>query len=265
MHFLKTFIPIIIAIFLIIFDYKFSYLNNLRQGVATLISPVYMVVSLPGKLYTWINEQGISKDQLLSDNQNLNSELLKLRANLQRIDALTLENKKLKTLLDSSYTLQQTNFTVARVEHISRSRLKKQIIINKGSNDRIKIGQAVLGSQGIIGQITEVTPMNASVLMASDPTQHIPVKNARNGIQGVSQGIAENQYRMHVQFIEPGLDVKINDIFLSSALGDKFPDGYPLGKVVHVETHKNKSFLQVVLEPTQQVQNLEFVIILDDK
>jgi len=191
MNFLKTFIPIIIAIFLILFDYKFSYLNQLRQSVATVISPIYMVVSLPGKLYTWIDEQGTSKDQLLNNNQNLNSELLKLQARLQQTDALILENKKLKALLESSYTLDQNIFTTARIEQVSRSRLKKQITINKGSNDHLKVGQIALGANGIIGQITQVTPTNASILMASDPTQHIPVKNARNGIQGVSQGVAD--------------------------------------------------------------------------
>ena len=84
MHFLKIFTPIVIAIFLIIFDYKYAYLNNLRHSVATLISPVYIVVSLPEKLYNWINEQGTSKDQLLRDNQNLANELLKLKVKLQQ-------------------------------------------------------------------------------------------------------------------------------------------------------------------------------------
>ena len=263
MHFLKTFIPIIVAIFLILFDYKFSHLNNLRQGVATLISPVYMLVSLPSKLYTWVNEQGTSKDQLLSDNQNLNSELLKLKVELQQVEGLTLENKKLNTLLNSSYTLQQASFSVARIEQVTRSRLKKQITLNKGSNHNLSIGQVALGAQGVIGQITELTPTNASVLMVSDPTQHIPVKNSRNGIQGVTQGLAENKYQMRINFMEPGLDIKIDDIFLSSSLGGKFPNGYPVGKVIHVEQHKNESFLHVILEPIQKTHDLEFVIILD--
>ncbi|CAC9548324.1 hypothetical protein [uncultured Gammaproteobacteria bacterium] len=265
MNFFKIFIPVIVAIFLILFDYKFSYLNQLRQNVATLISPIYMGVSLPGKLYIWINEQGTSKDQLLNDKRNLNSELLELHARLQQTDALILENKKLNALLESSYTLQQRTFTTARIEQVSRSRLKKQITINKGSNEHLKIGQVALGANGVVGQIIEVTPTNASILMVSDPTQHIPVKNSRNGIQGISQGVAENQFLTLVKFIESDLDIQIDDIFLTSALGGKFPDGYPLGKVTHVEHHVDESFLRIVLEPIQKTQNLEFVIILDQQ
>jgi rod shape-determining protein MreC len=263
MHFLKTFIPIIIAIFLILFDYKLSYLDALRQNVATLISPVYVLVSLPNKLYNWINEQGTSKNQLFNDNQDLNVKLLRLNVKLQQVDNLILENKRLNGLLNSSYTLQHQNFNVARIEKISRSRLKKQITLSKGSNNNLSIGQVVLGAKGIIGQITEVTPTHSSVLMVSDPTQHIPVKNARNGIRGISQGLAENQYYMQINFIEPNLDIKIGDIFLSSSLGDKFPNDYPVGKVINIEQQKNESFLHIILEPIQKTNNLEYVIILD--
>ncbi len=265
MNFLKAFIPITIAIFLILFDYKFAYLDSLRQGVSTLISPIYMVVNLPKKLYIWVDEQGTSKDQLLSDNQNLNNELSKLNARLQQTDALVLENKKLNALLNSSYTLKQSEFTIARIESITQSRLKKQIMIDKGSNSSLQVGQVVLGSKGIIGQITQTTPTTSSILMASDPTQHVPVKNSRNGIKGISQGMAENQYRLFVKFIEPGADIKIGDIFLSSALGGKFPDGYPLGRVTHVEYHKNEDFQHIELEPMQKTHDLEFVIVLDNQ
>jgi len=264
MHFLKIFTPIVIAIFLIIFDYKYAYLNNLRHSVATLISPVYIVVSLPEKLYNWINEQGTSKDQLLRDNQNLANELLKLKVKLQQTDALTLENKKLNTLLESSYTLQQAKFTTARIENVTRSRLKKQIVINKGSNDNLKIGQVALGAKGVLGQITQITPTNASILITSDPTQYIPIKNVRNGIQGVSQGVAENKHQLFVKFIESESDVMVDDMFVSSALGSKFPNGYPVGRVTHVEQRKNEPFMYIVLEPMQQIYDAEFVVILDD-
>jgi len=263
MQFLKIFTPITIAIFLIIFDYKFSYLNNLRQGISTIISPVYMVASLPEKLYIWINEQGLSKEKLLNDKQALTNELLKLQVKLQRTDALILENKKLNALLESSYALEQASFIIARIESVSRSRLKKQIVINKGSNNNLKIGQVVLGANGVLGQITQTTPTSASVLIVSDPTQYIPIKSVRNGIQGISQGLAENKHQLVVQFIEPESDIKINDIFVSNALGSKFPNGYPVGRVIQAEQRKNEPFMHVILEPMQKIYDLEFVIILD--
>ncbi len=261
MQFLKLFTPVFIAIFLILSDYKFSYLDSVKQAIATLISPIYLVVNLPSQVYIWINEQGTTKQTLLNQNKQINSELIRLKASLQTHNALLLENQKLTKLLGASYTISNQKFTLARVGTVSQSRLKKQIAINKGSDDGLKVGQIVLGAKGIIGQITQVTPLYATVLMITDPTQYIPIKNQRNGIRGVSKGVASHQNKLVVNFIESELDVKLDDVFLSSAVGSKFPAGYPVGEVTHVEKHANNPFLHIELVPIQTTEQLEFVLI----
>lgn len=261
MQFLKLFTPVFIAIFLILSDYKFSYLDSLKQSIAKLISPIYLVVNLPSQLYVWINEQGTEKQALLDQNKQLRHELSLLKVDLQNHNALLLENQKLSQLLDSSYRLNKSEFTSARVNSISQSRLKKQIIINKGLDDGLKVGQIALGVDGVLGQLTQTTPLYSTIAMITDPTQYIPVKNARNGIRGISKGVAVQQNKLVVQFIESGLDITLGDIFLSSAVGSKFPDGYPVGQVTHVETHKDDPFLHIELTPIQTTEQLEFVLI----
>ena len=261
MQFLKLFTPVFIAIFLILSDYKFSYLDSVKQAIAKLVSPIYLVVNLPSQLYIWINEQGTTKQALLNQNKQLNSELTQLKASLQTHNALLLENQKLTKLLGASYTIGNQKFTLARVGSISQSRLKKQIAINKGSGDGLKVGQIVLGAKGVIGQITQVTPLYSTVLMITDPTQYIPIKNQRNGTRGVSKGVASHQNKLVVNFIESEFDVKLDDVFLSSAVGSKFPAGYPVGTVTHIEKHANDPFLHIELAPIQTTEQLEFVLI----
>jgi rod shape-determining protein MreC len=261
MQLLKLFFSILIAIFLIVSDYKFSYLNSLKQSIAEFISPVYLLVNLPSQFYILINEQGTSKQLLLNQNKRLNVELLRLKVSLQNHSALLLENQKLAKLLKSRYRLDKELFTLARIGSISQSRLKKQIVVNKGSGDGIKIGQIALGADGVLGQVTQVTPFYATILLATDPTQHIPIKNKRNGVRGISKGMASHQDKLIVRFIKSGLDVKIGDVFLTSAIDSKFPAGYPVGRVTHIENRANNPFLTIELAPTQIIQQLEFVLI----
>jgi len=261
MQFLKLFTPVFIAIFLILSDYKFSYLDSVKQSIAKLISPIYLVVNLPSQLYIWVDEQGTSKQALLNQNKQLSGEVVRLKASLQTRNALLLENQKLKQLLGASYQISDQKFTLSRVSSVSQSRLKKQIIINKGSNDELEIGQVVLGPKGVIGQITQTTPLYATVLMITDPTQYVPIKSQRNGVRGISKGIASNQGNLVVNFIEPDFDVVVGDVFLTSAIGSKFPAGYPVGKVTHVEQHTDDPFLHIELAPIQTAEQLEFVLI----
>ncbi|CAC9436024.1 Rod shape-determining protein MreC [uncultured Gammaproteobacteria bacterium] len=259
--FLKLFTPIMIAIFMIFSDYKFSYLDSLKQSIAILISPVYLVVNLPSQLYIWISDQGTTKQLLLSQNKQFKAELARLKVSLQDHSALLLENQKLTQLLKSRYQLDKEEFILARISSIAQSRLKKQIVVNKGSNDGIKIGQVALGADGILGQIIQVMPFYATILLITDPTQHIPVKNQRNGIRGVGKGVTSHRGKLMVRFIESGLDVALGDVFLSSAIGSKFPAGYPVGHVSHIEKQANDSFLTIELTPTQTIEQLEFVLI----
>ncbi len=198
---------------------------------------------------------------MLNQNKQLNGELTRLKANLQTHNALLLENQKLKQLLGASYQISSQKFILGRVSSVSQSRLKKQIIINKGSNDNLAVGQVVLGSEGVIGQITQTTPLYSTVLMITDPTQYVPIKNQRNGIRGISKGVASNQGRLVVNFIESDFDVTLGDVFLTSAIGSKFPAGYPVGKVTHVEQHTDDPFLHIELTPIQKTEQLEFVLI----
>lgn len=257
----RLLIPIFLSIFLILSDYRFSYLDNIKQHIATAVSPIYLVVNLPAQLYYWISEQGSEKELLIQKNKDLDLQLLELKAKFQNYNELQLENKKLKELLGSSYTLKDSQFILSRVTKVSQSRLKKQLVINKGSDNGIEVGQVVLGAQGIIGQVTQTTPVYATVLMASDPTQHIPVKNARNGIRGISKGSASKTPTMKVQFIESESDVEVGDLFVSSAIGSKFPKGYPLGVVTQKQVLPNEPFLNIELEPLQTTKKLEFVLV----
>lgn len=261
MQFIKFFIPVLIAIFLIFSDYKFSYLNSFKYSVATLISPVYLLIDLPSKLYFWINEQGVNKRTLLNQNKRLKARLTRLKVDLQNHDALLLENQKLAKLLNSHYRLDKDKFILARVISINQSRLRKQIVIDKGDNSGVKVGQIALGSDGVLGQISHVTPWHATLLLITDPTQHIPVKNQRNGLRGISKGVASQKNKLTVRFIEPGLDVKTGDIFLSSGIGSKFPVGYPVGRVTKITKQINNSFLYIELTPIQATNKIEFVLI----
>ena len=261
MRIIRLLFPVLIALFLIISDHKFSYLEKIRSTINYALSPIQVLTNLPFQFYTWVNEQGSSRDLLMKSNQHLTDENAKLKVRLQQLEALKLENKKLKKLLESKYTTQENRFILASINMVSKSRLKKQISVNRGHDDGVKVGQAVLGAQGVIGQVILTTPGSANISLVTDPTQHVPVKSARSAIRGIAKGVALNQELLNILFVERDADVKAGDLFLTSGVGGKFPNGYPLGTVVKVGQQDYEPFLQIQVQPLQSTQDLEFVII----
>jgi len=265
MRLLKLFIPIFLSIVLIVLDVRFSYLDSFKRFTLTLLSPIYLVVDLPSQVIDWVNDKGTENELLLSENNYLEGQLIELKAKLQTYNNLTLENQKLSNLLESSYLIPDHNLKLARIKSISQSRLSKKIIINKGLNDGVSLSDLIIGSDGVVGQVTEVTPMYSRVRLLSDPTQHMPVKNFRNGIRGITKGLASNEKGMILKYIPLESDIKLGDIFMTSGIGNSYPSGYSVGRVKSIDETINAPFMTIYLEPIQNINRLELVLIVKEK
>jgi len=265
MRLLKLFVPIFLSIILIVLDARFSYLDNFKRFTLTLLSPIYLVVDLPSQVIDWVNDKGTENELLVSENDFLEGQLIELKAKLQTYNNLALENQKLSNLLESSYLIPDHNVKLARIKSISQSRLLKKIIINKGFNDGVTLSDLIIGSDGVVGKVTEVTPMYSTVRLLSDPTQYIPVKNSRNGIRGITKGLASNERGMILKYIPLESDIKLGDIFMTSSIGNSYPSGYSVGRVKSIDKTQDPSFMTVYLEPTQNINRLELVLIVKEK
>ena len=264
MRLLRLLVPILFSIILIVLDTRFSYLDNFKRFTLTLLSPIYFVVDLPNHVIDWVNDKGTDNAELISENEYLEGKLTELKARLQTYNNLILENQKLSQLLDSTYIIPEHQITLGHVKSISQSRLNKKIIIDKGMNDGVTLSQLVIGSEGVVGQVSQVTPLYSTVQLITDPTQHMPVKNSRNGIRGISRGIASKEEGLIIEYIPLGSDVKLGDIFVTSGVGNSYPIGYLVGRVIAVDEASNESFLTISLEPLQNMNKLELILVVSN-
>ena len=265
MRLLKLFVPIFLSIILIVLDARFSYLDSFKRFTLTLLSPIYLVVDLPSQVIDWVNDKGSENELLVSENDYLEGQLIELKAKLQTYNNLTLENQKLSNLLESSYFIPDHDVILARIKSISQSRLSRKIVINKGFNDGVTLSDLIIGSDGVVGQVTEVTPMYSTVRLLSDPTQYMPVKNSRNGIRGITKGLASNERGMTLKYIPLDSDIKLGDIFVTSGIGNSYPTGYSVGRVSSIDEEQEPSFMTIFLEPMQNMNSLELVLIVKEK
>ena len=265
MRLLKILVPALFSIILIVLDARFSYLDNFKRHTLTVLSPIYFVVDLPNHLIDWINDKGTDNAKLVGENQYLEGKLTELRVRLQTYNNLILENQKLSQLLDSTYSIPEYQITLGHVKSISQSRLRKQIIINKGFNDGVTLSQLIIGSEGVVGQVTQVTPLYSTVQLITDPTQHMPVKNSRNGIRGITKGIASNEEGLIIEYVPLNSDVKLGDIFVTSGIGNSYPVGYHVGRVISIDNISNGSFQLISLKPSQNMHKLELILIVSKK
>jgi rod shape-determining protein MreC len=235
--------------------------EKLRNAVTLLTAPVMYATNSPFALFDSVAKNLQSHHKLLNENTTLQAEVLILQGQVQKLQALQAENQQLRALLQSSPAINHVRLMVAQVLAIQASPYQQEIILNKGSRDDAFEGQAVLDAHGIMGQVIEVNPTTARVLLITDPRSGVPIQNNRTGVQGVLSGQGNSGLLLWVN-VPPTADVKAGDTLVSSGLGGRYPVGYPVGTVTRVDSHTDDQFLHVEVEPSAQINSDEQVLLV---
>ena len=212
---------------------------------------MYYLAESPVKFAHLVGNYFTSKHRLLSQNAELVTQNLLLQAKLQNMLELEKENKRFNILLDSVKN-SKNEFTVAKVISVNTDPLNPQIILNKGSEYNISIGQVVLDASGVIGQIIGVNPKTSRVLLITSFKSAVPVKDLQNGIRAIALGHGVNE-NLQLLYIPDTTEIKEGDLFVTSGLGNVFPEGYPIGKVVEINRVLGNRFAVIKLKPVAKL------------
>lgn len=230
-------------------DHKHDHLRRLRAAIATVVVyPLQAAVHLPTRLVRRASQSLAPRDRLLEENQRLRRERLLLNARLQRLSALEAENKRLRVLLESSLE-QHEKVLVAELMAVELQPFRRQVLINKGARDAVYVGQPVLDSDGIVGQVAHLTPFSSTVLLITDPSHAIPVQVNRNGLRGIAVGTGRD-HTLSLEHLPTNVDIREGDLVVSSGLGRRFPRGYPVGTILSISRVYGEPFATVTMTPS---------------
>lgn len=225
-----------------------------------LSTPFYWVANFPHQIGEWFDLNVSSRHVLIAENESLRRHVLIQEAKLQKMDAFALENNRLRALMNSS-SLLQDEILVGELIGISPDPKVHKVIVNKGSDDGVYVGQAVLDAFGLVGQIVAVTYNTSEVLFITDDSHAIPVQINRNSVRTVIEGVGD-LYRLRLRYVPSTMDIEVGDLLTSSGLGGRFPAGYPVATVQSVNNDPGKSFATVYARPTAQLNRSRYVLLV---
>ena len=134
-------------------------------------------------------------------------------------------------------------------------------MVNKGAADGVYIGQPVLNEQGVVGQVVDVSATLSRILLISDITHAVPVRVVRNGIRLVANGAGQID-RLNHNHVPHSADIRSGDLLVTSGLGGKYPEGYPVSNVTIVSKDLSRPFAQVYSHPVAKIDRLRYLLLL---
>jgi rod shape-determining protein MreC len=233
-------------------DQRFSLVIQLRSALVYVTSPFQYMVNWPIKTYQNVTQSVLSQKALVNENMELRYKQVVLKGRLQRLLSLQKENKQLRKLLDYKGPGSGDKFLLAELLSIKTNTYRQMLVLDRGGKDNIFIGQAVFDSLGVMGQIVEVGPYTSTVMLITDPESAVPVKNARTGERAILIGTNHSDELSLINLASTS-SVKVGDELLTSGLGKRFPEGYPIGMIRKVIASNNEAFMQVLAKPKAQL------------
>lgn len=228
--------------------------------LSLVVYPLQYVVNAPVQFGAKISQEFSGYQQLVAENQRLHAENLVMSAKTQRYAALESENRRLRKLLDSSSAFEQ-QVVVANVLAIETTPASRQIVLDKGSNQGVYIGQPMLDAYGVVGQVESVSLYSSTGLLITDPRHALPVLLDRTGLRSIAVG-GETPDELTLSFVSTTADVKEGDLVVTSGLGGRFPVGYPVGRVKNVSVKAGDAFSTIVVEPIAKVGHSREVMLV---
>jgi rod shape-determining protein MreC len=245
---------------LIFFDHKMASFETARGYLQTLVSPLQYMANAPKQMMTWASENIITRQQLMTENQDYREQELFFHEQALQLSIVRQENERLRSLL-SSPVRGGIKKMFAEILSVDSDPYSHQVVINRGTNDGVYEGQPVLDEKGIVGQILHLGASSSRVILISDISHAIPVRVQRNGLRLIASGSGQIDRLIH-NFVPHSADVKKGDLLVTSGLGGKYPEGYPVSRVVLVRTDESREFATIYSQPVAQIDRLRYMLLL---
>jgi rod shape-determining protein MreC len=253
----------LVAIVLMMMDQRGHYIPRIRSAMELALEPVFHLVSWPADALESLGRQTRARDDLIAENQQLHQQLMKTSGSVQTQAALEQENKRLRNLLEATQG-RAYHFHFAEMVRVDLDPFSHKIWIDRGLEQGVVVGQAVIDGKGIVGQVEDVHRHFSTVRLISDPDHSLPVQINRTGLRTVAYGSGKTSHLL-MPNVPLQADVSSGDMIVTSGLGDRFPPGFPVGEVEHVERDNGETFARVYLRPFAALDQGREVLLIESQ
>ena len=260
---LKLAVYLLLASLAMIADYRGHYLARVRELAGTLAGPIYWVASAPVRLVRAGYGAASDRSELRDENQALRERLMLAEARLSRLAAVQDENGRLRELLDARTKLG-LKAQLGELIDVDLDPFRHRLLIDLGTEDGLREGQAVMDAHGVLGQVLEVGPERSVLVLITDASHALPVRVVRTGLRTIAYGSGDigTLKLPHIPF---RADVRPGDALVTSGIGGHFPAGLPVGVVREVTPDDVATFALAVATPAAGLARSGEVLVLHDE
>jgi len=197
---------------------------------------------------------------------DLQEQLSDYKAQLADYENLKSQNELYKDFLELKEANPSYQFAHATVIARDAADIYKSFTVSKGSLNGVKVGNAVLYKQNLVGVIAEVYPDYSVVKTVLDPDFNISAYEIISGeisyVTGNAQLAADGKCKM--ANLSSSTDIAYGSIICTAGIGGTVPKGLVIGTVDEIDEEPTDISSYAVMTPEADIDELTDCMILTD-
>ena len=238
----------------------FQPLDAFQQGVRDILSPVRSLVDrMTDPVETAWN--GIfGYEDLLMENDRLQVELARMRGRLLTDEADAELLDRLLHEIDIAYTDLET--AVVRILGTPPGNFSTHTIeVDKGSDDGLEEGMAVVTGAGLVGRLQQVDRSRSVVQLATHPDFRVGVRLVASQDEGLARGTGVDGLVRIESGIRTDAVVALDEVVVTSGGRSLFPADIPVGRVLDPDDGADYG-RSITVGLAARLENLSFLNVL---
>lgn len=253
----------VMSVVMLLVDSRMHTLATARQVIGTVLYPLQMVALMPRDSLYKVGEYFTSQSTLEKENKNLKQQQIIQSQAMQQTLQLFAENEHLRKLLGTAARIQAKS-VMSEILYDARDAFTRKIVLDRGTQHGVALGQPVIDDIGVVGQVTRVFLLTSEVTLLTDKDQAIPVQVVRSGLRSVAYGRGQSGV-LDLRFMATNADIQKGDLLTTTGIDGVYPPGLSVAKVVHVENKSSDAFARIVCQPLAGIdRNRQLLILLTD-
>ncbi len=218
-----------------------------------------MIWTIDGSLSFWKNY--IRLVDVREDNLRLHNEIDDLERRLTGMDEMEAENLRLRTLIEMRDTIPTYRVLGATVIGAGTAPAARVIRIDRGLEDGLKVGDAVIAGSGLVGRVTAALSNYAEVTLIVDGRSAVDVVTQTHRSRGIVRGTGVDDACV-IEYLFRSVELSVGEKVVTSGLGGGFPAGLLVGTVSRIAAPEVGVFQEVEMRPAVSFASLEDVLVV---
>lgn len=237
-----------------------SFLNSIKRSLQLAPQSISLIFEFGKDLINDVSSYFAFKQNLLSENENLQKENAELKAYVMQMADIESENLELNNKLN----IQKKYFkdsVVTQILNLNYQGQNHHFLVDKGETDGVYIGQIVVDKSGIVGQVIEVN--NASSVIRTILSNELYltgyIKSGKTIYQSLIRGDGRN---LVINYFNKTNNIKLGDELFTTGDNLNIPKGLRIGKVKKFLNTDLNDFYKLVIEPSSNPYKERFLVIV---